>query len=176
MISKQLAIFLIVVALVFAVGQTLALAADTTAKAGLAQAQQAAKKWKADAALVNISTLTGNMDGTANLWTYTFHSPKAKQGYMVDVKDGKIVETLEVHPYIKDPVGGEFIDSPQVTAEARKNGLTVKGKPAMSLLIMGQATKNPGVYWTVGGGYTPGEVNVIVDAMTGKFFTRHEVK
>lgn len=176
MVSKQLAIWFITAALAFAAGPTMTLAASVTAKAGLAQAQQAAKKWKVDAALVNISTLSCNMDGTADKWSYMFHSPKAKQSYTVEVKDSKIVETFEVRPHINYPVGGDFIDSPQAMAEAQKNGLKVKGEPAMSLLIMGQATKNPGAYWTVGGGYTPGEVSIIIDAKTGKFFTRQVVK
>jgi len=174
--SKQLTLFLIVSVLAFNLGQTPAFAADATAKAWLAQAQQTANKWKADAALVNISTLTASMDGTANKWTYMFYSAKAKQGQTVDIQDGKIVETLEVSPYIKDPVGVGFVDSPQAMDEAKKNGLKVKGKPAMSLLVMGQATKKPGAYWTVGGGYTPEGVSVMIDAKTGKFFTRQEVK
>ncbi len=172
---KQLAIFVIVAGLAFGLGPTSAFGAGATAKAGLAQAQQAANKWKADAVLVNISTLTGNMDGTATKWVYMFYSAKAKQGYTVDVQDGKVIDTLEVTPHIKDPVGGNFVDSPQAMEEAKKNGFKVKGKPAMSLLVMGQATKTPGAYWTVGGGYTAGEVNVLIEAKTGKFSARQEV-
>lgn len=69
-----------------------------------------------------------------------------------------------------------FADSPQAMAEAKKNGLKVNGKPPMSLLIMGQATEKPGSYWTIGGGYMPGEVSTIIDAKTGKFFSSQKVK
>ena len=173
---KPLAIIAVVAPLFFAAVPATALAAGATAKAGLAQAQQAATKWKADAALANVSTLAASTDGTAQKWAYLFFSAKAKLGYAVDVADGKVVETLEVRPHISDPIGGEFIDSPQAMAEAIKNGLKTKGKPAISLLIMGQATKNPGAYWSVGGGYLPGEVGVMIDARTGKFFARQEIK
>lgn len=153
-----------------------ATAADGTARAWLEQAQQAAVKWNSDAVLVNISTLNAGMNGTAKKWMYMFYSARAKQGYTIDIQDGRITGTLEVRPYINDPVGKDFVDSPQAMEEAKKNGLKVRENKAMSLLVMGQATKTPGISWTVGGGYMPGEVNVIVNARTGKLFTRQEVK
>ncbi len=124
---KQPAIFMIVAALAFGLAPAPAFAEGATAKAWLAQAQQAANKWKADAALVYISTLAGNFDGTSKKWGYMFYSAKAKQGYTVDIQDGKIIETLEVNPWITDPVGGNFVDSSQAIEEAKKNGLKVKG-------------------------------------------------
>lgn len=145
-----------------------AIAAAQTAKAGVAQAVAAAQKWQKDAVLVNVSTLQANSDGTAEKWSYMFYSSKVKQGYSVDVKGGKIVGTLEVSPYIKDAVG-EFVDSDKAVAEAKKNGLAVKSKAAMSLIVMGQATKNPGAYWSVVGGYEKGDVSVVLDGKTGKF-------
>lgn len=149
-----------------------AMAAGMTAKAGLAQASAEAQKWQKDAVLVNVSTLQASPDGTAEKWGYMFYSAKAKQGYTVDVKDGKIVETLEVNPYIKDAVGKEFVDSDKVMAEAKKNGLKVKGKAAMSLMVMGQATKSPCTCWSVVGGYEKGDVGVLIDAKTGKFSSK----
>ena len=76
--------------------QSPALAADSTAKAPLAQAQAIAVKWKADATLVQLLTFTGNTDGTADKWTYVFHSPEVKRGYNVSVRDGKIIQALDV--------------------------------------------------------------------------------
>ncbi|MBI3376921.1 MAG: hypothetical protein HY035_00765 [Nitrospirae bacterium] len=172
--QKQLAIFLIVAVLAFAVGPALSFAAGATAKAGLVQANAAAQKWQKDAVLVNVSTLQANPDGTAAKWGYMYYSAKAKKSYTVDVKDGKVVETLEVNPYIKDAVG-EFADSDKVMAEAKKNGLKVKGKAAMSLMMMGQATKSPGVYWSVAGGYEKGDVIVMLDGKTGKFLRKDMV-
>ena len=150
------------------------MAAGMTAKAGLAQANASSQKWQKDAVLVNVSTLQANSDGTAAKWGYMYYSAKAKKGYTVDVKDGKIVETLEVNPYIKDAVG-EFVDSDKAMQEAKKNGLKGKGKAAMSLMVMGQATKQPGTYWNVIGGYEKGDVGVTLEAKTGKFSYKHEI-
>lgn len=147
-------------------------AAGMTAKAGLVQATAEAQKRQKDAVLVNVSTLQASPDGSAEKWGYMFYSAKAKRGYTVDVKDGKIVETLDVNPYIKDAVGKEFVDSDKVMAEAKKNGLKVKGKAAMSLMVMGQATKSPGIAWSVVGGYEKGAVSVLVDGKTGKFSSK----
>jgi hypothetical protein len=141
--------------------------AGTTARAGLEQAQQAAKKWKDDAVLVGISTYGAALDGTAQKWTYSFYSSKANQGYMIDIKEGKMAEPLEVRPHIKDPVGNNFLDSPKIMEEAKKQGLKIKGKPVLSLLVMGQATGRPGPSWTVGGDFSEGEVSIILDAKTG---------
>lgn len=174
----MLVIFMTIAAATVAVSLSVsrAAAADGTARAWLEQAQQAAVKWNSDAVLVNISTLNASMNGAAKKWMYMFHSARAKQGYTVDIQDGKVTGTLEVRPYISDPVGRDFVDSPLAMEEAKKNGLKVRESKAMSLLIMGQGTKAPGAYWTVGGGYMPGEVNVIINAKTGKLFTRQEVK
>ena len=57
----------------------------------------------------------------------------------------------------------------QAMAEAKKNGLKVKGKTAMSLLVMGQATKSPCACWSVVGGFEKGDVSVVIDGKTGKF-------
>ena len=123
---------------------------------------------------MNVSTLQANPDGTAAKWGYMYYSAKAKKGYTVDVKDGKVVDTLEVNPYIKDAVG-EFADSDKVMAEAKKNGLKVKGKAAMSLMMMGQATKSPGAAWSVVGGYEKGDVSVLVDGKAGKFASKQAI-
>lgn len=147
-------------------------AAGQTAKAGLAQATAEAQKWQKDAVLVNVSTLQANADGTAAKWGYMYYSSKAKQGYTVDIKGGKVVETLEVRPHITDAVSKEFVDSDKAMAEAKKNGLTLKGKAAMSLLVMGQATKNPWTSWSVVGGYAKGDVSVLIDGKTGKFSSK----
>lgn len=172
---KQLTIFVITTMFAFVLAATPVFAGGATAKAGLAQAQQAASKWKADAVPVSISTLTGNMDGTASKWAYMFYSPKAKMSYTVDIKDGKIVDAVEVDAYLIDPVGKEFIDSSQAMEVAKKNGLKVKETPAMSLQMMGQATKSPAVVWNVVG-YTPGDTAILIEARTGKFLSKQEIK
>ena len=167
-------IALILMALAFLFSNVSALA-GTTAKTGLAQAAASAKKWQADAVVTSISTLAADSNGTSDKWSYMFYSPKAKKGYTVDIRGAKL-ETLEVNPYVTDSIGNDFVDSDKAMQEAKKNGLKTKDKPAMSLMLMGQATKQPGVYWSVGGGYLPGDVSIMVEAKTGKFAHRQQVK
>jgi hypothetical protein len=148
-------------------------ATGTTVLAALARANVAAKEWNADAVLTNASTLRANPDGTAASWSFLFYSPRTKKGFSVDVRAGK-AETLEVNPHLKDPVG-EFVDSDRALQEAKKNGLAGPGPLTMAVMPMGQSTKEPGAYWTVGAGFSKGSVSVVLEAKTGKFFTRHAV-
>jgi len=171
--SKRLSLFLLMNVVAFSLCSSLAFGTGTTAKAGLAQAKESARKWKAETALVQISTLSGNMDGTAEKWSFLFHSPQAKKGYKVDVKDGKIAQTLEVSSSFTDAVDGDFIDSAQAMAEAKKNGLKGKGRSMMTLHIMLKGTKNQGPYWIIVGDMAEGKTTII-DAKTGKFF-RHQL-
>jgi hypothetical protein len=173
--SKRLTMFSIMTILTFSLCQPLALAAGTTAKAGLAQAQESAMKWKADASLVQLLTLSCNTDGTADKWTYVFHSPEAKRGYNVAVSDGKIVQTLDVSASFTDSVDLDFIDSAQAIAEAKKKGLTVKGKSMMMLHVMLKGTKNQGEYWNIVGDMKEG-ISMIIDAKTGKFFKQQKLE
>jgi len=170
--SKRLALLSFLTVVAFSLCSSLAYAAGATAKAGLAQAQESAMKWKTDAVLVQLSTLSGNMDGTAEKWRFLFHSPQAKKGYKVDVKEGKIDQTLEVSSLFKDVLDADFIDSAQAMAEAKKNGLKGKGRSMMTLHIMLKGTKNQGPYWNIVGDMAEGK-STIIDAKTGKFF-RHQ--
>jgi hypothetical protein len=171
--AKQLTLYSIFTIFVIACYQSPALATDNTAKAGLAQAQASAKKWKADATLVQLLTFTGNADGTADKWTYVFHSSKAKRGYNVNVSDGKVVQALDVSASFTNSVSSDFIDSVEVIAEAKKNGLKVKGKAMMMLHVMLQGTKNEGAYWNILGDMTE-ENSMILDAKTGKFYRQQK--
>jgi hypothetical protein len=90
----------------------------------------------------------------------------------IDVKDGKIAQTLEVSSSFTDAVDGDFIDSAQAMAEAKKNGLKGKGRSMMTLHIMLKGTKNQGPYWNIVGDVAEGK-STIIDAKTGKFF-RHQ--
>jgi hypothetical protein len=45
----------------------------------------------------------------------------------------------------------------------------------MSLLVMGQATKGAGTFWSVSGGYAKGALAVVVDAKTGKLAYKQEM-
>ena len=169
---KRLALLSFLTLVVFSLCSSLVFAAGATAKAEFSQAQELARKWKADAALVQLSTLSGNMDGTAEKWSFLFHSSQAKKGYKVDVKDGKIAQTIEVSSSFTDAVDGDFIDSAQAMAEAKKNGLKGKGRSMMTLHTMLKGTKNQGAYWNIVGDLAEGK-STIIDAKTGKFF-RHQ--
>ncbi len=63
--NKMLTLYTILAIFVIACYQSPAFAAGGTAKAGLAQAQEAAATWQPDAALVQLITFAGNTDGTA---------------------------------------------------------------------------------------------------------------
>jgi len=170
--SKRFALFSLMTLVAFSLCSSLGFAAGATAKAWLVQAQESASTWKGDAVLVQLSTLSGNIEGTAEKWSFLFHSPQAKKGYKVDVKDGKIALTIEVSSSFTDAVDGEFIDSAQAMAEAKKNGLKGKGRSMMTLNIMLKGTKNQGPYWNIVGDMAEGK-STIIDAKTGKFF-RHQ--
>jgi hypothetical protein len=149
-----------------------AFAGEATARAGFPQAQASAITWRADAVLVQIITVSGNMEGTAEKWSFLFHSPQAKKGYKVDVKDSKIDQTLEVSSSFTDVVDEDFIDSTQVMTEAKKKGLKGKSRAMMTLHVMLQGTKSQGPYWNIVSDQAEGR-STLINAKTGKFF-RHQ--
>ena len=68
------------------------------------------------------------------------------------------------------PIGDEFVDSDKAMELAKKSGL--KGEnPMMGLNVLGTGST---AYWTVTGGYTTGDVSVVLEAKTGKLL-RSEV-
>jgi len=152
-----------------------ALAQGHTARAALKDVQAAATKWQKDAVLTNVTTQTVDADGAAKEWSYLFYSPKTKQAYAVSVQSGKIADQHPVGPHLTDPVG-EFVDSDAAMKSAKGNGLKANMPTPMALMMMGQRTAKPGTYWTIGTGYTPGEVSVLIDAKSGKFFRKQEMK
>lgn len=152
-----------------------AFAGVETAKAGLGQAQASAVKWQADAVLVQIITVSGNMDGTAEKWSFLFHSPQANKSYKVDVKDSKIDQTTEVSPSFTDAVAGDIIDSVQAMAEAKKKGLKGKRRAMMTLHVMLQGTKSQGPYWNIVSDQAEGR-STLINAKTGKFFRHQALK
>ena len=153
-------------------------AADTavTARAGLAAATAAAQKWQPDAVLTGVSTMRASTDGRAANWDYMFHSPKSGKACTFTFAGAQLVEQLEVRPHMTDRVIADFVDSTAAAAEAKASGLDTKGQPlVMSLLVMGQATKQAGTFWSVSGGYAKGALAVIIDAKTGKLAYKQEM-
>ncbi|MDR4484956.1 MAG: hypothetical protein R3B95_17415 [Nitrospirales bacterium] len=150
-------------------------AGGTTAKAGFSQAQESARKWQADAVLVQIITVSGNMEGTAEKWSYLFHSPQANKSYKVEVKDSKSDQALELSPSFTDAVAGDFIDSVQAMAEAKKKGLKGRHRAMMTLHVMLQGTKSEGPYWNIVSDQAEGR-STLINAKTGKFFRHQPLK
>ncbi len=167
--SKRCMMFSIMTVFTFSLYHSAAIAGGATAKAGLAQAQESAIKWHKDAALVQIIIVSGNMEGTAEKWSFLFHSPQAKMGYKVDVKATKIDQTLEVLLSFTDVVDGDFIDSTQAMTEAKNKGLKGKSRAMMTLHVMLQGTKSEGPYWNIVSDQVEGR-STLIKAETGKFF------
>ncbi len=167
--------FSIMFVVAFSLCSSQVVAGGMTAKAGFSQAQESARKWKADAVLVQIITVSGNMDGIAEKWSFLFHSPQANKSYKVDVKDSKIDQTLEVSPSFIDAVDGGFIDSAQAMAEAKKKGLKGKIRAMMTLQVMLQGTKSQGAYWNIVSDQPEGR-STLINANTGKFFRHQALK
>lgn len=156
----------------------LAPAADTgfTARAGLAAATAAAQKWQPDAALTGVSTMSASPDGRAAHWDYMFHSPKSGKACTFTFAGEQLVEQLEVRPHMTDRIIANFVDSAEAAATAKASGLDTKGQPlVMSLLVMGQATKGAGAFWSVSGGYAKGALAIVIDAKTGKLAYQQEM-
>ena len=145
-------------------------AAGTGAKAGLSKAQAAATQWKADAQLVQISTLAGDASGTASTWAYLFHSPSAKRGYRVDVADGGVARSVEVSSGVfTESLSAEFVDSDQAMTEAKANGLkTTSGRSMQTLQVMLKGTKQHGPYWNIVGDMAS-DTSTLINATTGTF-------
>jgi hypothetical protein len=139
--------------------------AGITARAGLTPAAAAAKKWRPDAALTNVSSLTVNATGSAKSWMYTFYAPRTKKSLNVTVAPGSPLDTLEVPNTSMVPIGDTFVDSDRAMQEAKKHGL--KGNsPSMGLVVMG-FTGAP--VWAVNGGFSEGDVSVMLEGKTGAF-------
>lgn len=172
---KSLKKFLIMPLFLLLVYQSPVCAGGTTAQAGRAQAQNSALSWKADAALVQISTQSGSMIGIGETWSFLFHSPQAQMCYEVDVKDGNVDQTREVSSSLIDAVEGDFIDSDQAIAEAQKKGMKGKNRAMMTLQIMLQGTKSQGAYWNIVSDRAEGR-STLIHAKTGKFFRHQALK
>ena len=145
--------------------------ADPTARGALPQAATIAGKWRPDAALTHISSLTVNSDGTAKSWLYTFYSAKTKKSFLVTISPGAPLDTLEVPNTSTIPVGDAFVDSDMAMKEAAKHQL--KGKsPSMGLVVMGSTGS---ATWSVNGGFAEGDVSVVLDGKTGAFIRRQVI-
>jgi hypothetical protein len=143
-----------------------ALAAGTTAKAGLGKSTEIARKWKADAVLTSIAAYNVQPDGKSASWLHMFYSPGSKKYMIVTVKGSKF-EEMEVNSGMSQAITVDFLDSDKAVAEAKKNGL--KGSDISVGLNMGGIGASARLYWSVNGGMEKGDVSVTLDGKTGAF-------
>jgi hypothetical protein len=152
-------------------GSTIAPPAGFTARSALPQAAAAGKKWRSDAALTHVSSLTVQADGTAKSWIYTFYALASKKTLNVTVAPGVPLDILEVPNTSIVPIGDVWVDSDRALQEAKKHDL--KGKSlSMGLAVMG-ATGS--AVWAVNGGMDEGDVSVILVGKTGAFIRRQVI-
>ena len=122
--------------------------ADSTARAALKEVQAAGQKWQADAILTHVSTLQAKADGTAPAWLYTFYSPKTRKSAIVTARGTKVEIEPDVRTTSVDPIG-DFMDSDKALDAARKHGLKAVASIGLGLTLMGKATAEPRLLWSV---------------------------
>ena len=145
--------------------------APLMARTQLAQATAAAKKWRPDAALTHVSSITVNADGSAKSWLYTFYAPQSKKSMIITAAVGEPLDTLQVPNTSMVPLGDTFVDSDRAMQLAKQHDL--KGSnPSMGLVVMG-ITGSP--IWSVNGGFAEGDVSVMLDGKTGAFIRREVI-
>lgn len=148
--------------------------AASTARAALKEATAAAQKWQPDAIVTHVSTLTAKADGRASSWLYGAYSPKTKKSAILTARDLKIEIEPDVRTTSVDPIG-EFIDSDKALDAARKHGLKATESIGMGLTLMGKATAQPRVLWSV----IVMDDNILqwsLDAKDGSLVHKSEVK
>lgn len=86
-------------------------AGGNTARSQLAQAQQAARSWQADATLTRVGTTSLQQDGAALVWQYDFLSPSTVTCARLTTGTGaaRVVELGACSP--AKPVSENFVDS-----------------------------------------------------------------
>ncbi|GEM_PF-1986178 len=148
--------------------------AASTAKAALKEVTAAAQKWQSDAVVTHVSTLSAKADGKSSSWLYTVYSPKAKKSAIVTARDTKVEIEPDVRTTSVDSIG-EFIDSDKALESARKHGLKANDSIAMGLTLMGKATTQPKVLWSIN---VMGDTILTwsIDSKDGSLLNKNEVK
>lgn len=142
-----------------------------TARDAVVRLAARARQWQADAVLINLSTFDADPAGAARTWSSLFYSPSAKK-WLAATATGSTLDVLEVRQGLTDPIG-EFIDSGEAIQIARANGLEPGKETMMGLAWMGAADGL--ACWTVGGGFEPGAVAIVLNAKSGELITKHEM-
>jgi hypothetical protein len=148
--------------------QTAAPRFGTQAKALVAEARTEAKRWRADAYLIQL-TASRVTDGVA-MWYYDFFAPGASGAQCLRVNFGKDKRAFtqqlkcdQAEPELKDFA----VDSDKAIAIARAEGLK---RPELTMGLMSVPTSSGQRFvWTImeGNGMKEGDLTIDIDAQTG---------
>lgn len=137
------------------------------AKAHLADAAAAAKKWHSDAFLIQVAARNVKDDGTVPWWEYGAYSPSAKTCLVITFVRGNASTEESGGASCAAGALPEFIDSDQVIKIARANGITHQSVA----MFVSESTRRPGqANWSVieNGMREPGNTSMDIDGATGK--------
>ena len=173
-VAVSLAVWVVACALVVSADTALRAQARGTpmppvsAKAKLAEATAAAKKWRADAILIQVASKFVNENGMTAMWDYGFWSTSAKTCAIVNVGPTQAGVTAETGgASCQEPEVKDFIDSDQALKIAKANGVTAA---RTSMVVSVSPVKGvPRAVWMVmdESGMKPGNVMLDIDAATG---------
>jgi hypothetical protein len=137
------------------------------AKAHLADADAAAKKWHSDARLIQIAGRNVKDDGTVPWWEYGAYSSSAKTCVVITIIRGNVSTQESGGPTCESAALGDIIDSDQAITIARANGVT---KQSVSMVVMASPNRPGHAVWSVieEGMRNPGDITLDIDAATGK--------
>jgi hypothetical protein len=141
--------------------------APSLAKAKLADAASAAKKWKADAVLIQVEGHVTGDAGTTIAWAYGFYSSAAKGCALIFARAGGAGVAETEGEECKSSELKEFMDSDQALKMARGNGV-IDSKVSM-VAHVAPTPQDERAVWTVmdESGMKPGNVILDIDAQTG---------
>jgi hypothetical protein len=141
--------------------------APSLAKAKLADATTAAKKWKADAIFIQVEGHVTGDAGTTIAWAYGFYSSTAKTCAVISVYAGGTNVSESGGEDCKSSELKDFMDSDQALKIARNNGITAS-EVAMVAHIT-PTRQGERAVWTVMDerGMKTGNVILDIDGQTG---------
>lgn len=89
-----------------------------SAREGLYEAQYLARKWAADARLIEVSSPWLERGGYSSEWTYAFYSAQSASQYMIKQGHGLSFALAKPPPTVL-ALNKDWLDSPQITAFVR---------------------------------------------------------
>ena len=140
------------------------------AKAHLAEAAVEARKWRSDAAIIQVGARRVPDDGKVAWWEYGAWSPSAKTCLVITFIRGKVNTQESGGEVCESDALGEIIDSDQAIKIARTNGVT---KADVSMVAMASPTRKGQAVWSVieEGMRNSGDITIDIDGASGKVLT-----